>query len=199
MKYLLADDHAIVRQGIQTLLSKTLDLVCVAEVASVDQIEPLVHQKMPDLLILDYKMPGGDALATALCLRSEHPELKIIMFTGIHSLDIISKLSAADIHGLLLKADEPEALIRAIRVIQRGQIYRSPLVRNEIQSANVDLTSRELQVLNLIFMGWPRKNIAEHLGISAETVKTYRKQIMRKLDAHTATEMILKAKELSLV
>ncbi len=199
MKFVLADDHAIVRQGIKTLLSRDSMLSCVAEVDDIDLVMDAVEQQAPDLLILDYKMPGGDAFATALKLKEEKPNLKIIFFTGIHSLELLSKLSQAGFDVLLLKADAPEELLRAIREINKGKKFVSPLVKNEIQKTEIGLTGRELQVLNLILMGWPRKEIADHLDISAETVKTYRKNLMRKLDAHTATEMIIKARELSLV
>jgi len=199
MKVILADDHAIVRQGIRMVLEQAGNFSIVAEIQTVNEIEPSVREHQPDLLILDYKMPGGDTYATAEVLKRENPSLKILVFTGIQSAAAIQRLANSKIDALLLKDDSPKELLKAIKAIKADTRYISSLVEPYLKEISIQLTGRELQLLNLIVMGWARKDIAEHLGITVETIKTYRKNLMSKLDVHTVTELIIKAQDLKLL
>lgn len=199
MDVIIADDHAIVRQGIKTLLSQAGHYTIAAEVSQADAVIPAVEQHQPSLLILDYRMPGGDSLHIAQTLKQRNTALKIIVFTGIQSAAIIKRLADSDVDGLLLKDDAPMELAKALQHLKHNKRYVSPLVKPYLEQIEVHLTGRELQLLNLIVLGWSRRKISEHLGITVETIKSYSKSMMGKLNVHTVTELIQKAQELKLL
>jgi len=199
MKVILADDHAIVRQGINMVLQQAGGFDVLAELNTVTAIKPAVQKYKPNLLILDYKMPGGDTYAVAEDLKQSDPSIKILVFTGIQSAAVIQRIANSKIDGLLLKDDSPLELLKAIDTVRADKKYISTLVQPYLKEISIQLTGRELQLLNLIVMGWSRKEIAEHLGITVETIKSYRKNLMSKLEVHTVTELIIKAQNLNLL
>lgn len=171
----------------------------IAECGSADDLLVKAKQLNPDYIIADYKMPGADMIDVSCQLKRVSPRLKIIALTGIQSSAILRKLFESIVDGLLLKDDHPDELITAINTIDKGYRYISTLVQPHIEGIQVKLTARELQLLNLIALGWSRSRISEQLGITTETIKSYRKNIMHKLDAHTSIELLNKAYDLNLI
>lgn len=198
MKILLAEDHVIVRQAIRKLLEAHQHEI-VAEVDHVAEIANAVTKFQPNLLLLDYKMPGGDTGDVAQRLKRKQPELKIILLTGIQSGITLHQLSQSNLDGLLLKEGSMEELLEAIQVVQRGKRYISEKILPYLDELEIQLTGRELQILNLIAMGFTRTDMVAHLHVSAETIKSHRKNIMQKLSVHTVAELIMKAQKLNLV
>lgn len=196
MNVIIADDHSIVRTGVRHLL-ETQQHVVVAELDRLDELKTAVAEHEPDLVILDYRIPGGDAFAYADYLKRRH-NLKVIIFTASESATLFQELVNSRIDGVLSKQDSHEELLQAIDAIQEGRQYVSSRVESIVNDAAISLTARELQVLNMITLGLSGTVIAKQLGVSAETVKTHRKNLMRKLQVQNLSEMIQKAKDLDL-
>lgn len=198
MKIVLADDHVLVRDGLKNLLHLHGHTV-VGEVATAADIKQVVATTDPELLILDYCMPGGDTYSVACYLRKRYPHLRILILTGIQAASVLRKLAGSDFHGVLLKQGNAAELLKAIQQIAAGVCYESPLLLPYLDLPDVQLTARELQILNMIIAGMPRNQIATHLDVSAETVKSHRKNIMAKLQVNSVTQLYARAVELALV
>jgi two-component system capsular synthesis response regulator RcsB len=198
MKIVLADDHSLVREALKILLQHHGHTV-VGEVANAADIKHMVATTEPELLILDYAMPGGDTYSVACYLRKRYPQLRILILTGVQSVSILQTLLAADFHGVLLKQSNTVELLKAIQQIDTGNRYKSPQLTPYARVPDITLTARELQILNMIITGMPRHQIAAHLEVSAETIKSHRKNIMAKLQVNSVTQLYARAVELALV
>ncbi len=120
MRIMLADDHLIFRQGLQLLLGQCPRYEIVAETGDASAIKTLVQQHQPDLLILDYHMPGSDAGATLAYLKQRYPHLRVVMLTGANSGTVLKQLEDAQADGILLKEGSGEELLSAIRRVAAG-------------------------------------------------------------------------------
>lgn len=191
----LAEDHTIVRDGLRRLFDSQPTMQIVAEVDNVSALRATIERWQPHVLLLDYKMPGGDTFTAAESLRKQFPHTRILMLTGVQSSITLRKLAESALNGLLLKQGSTDELLNAIQIVYEGGHYLSPLVEPHLNESQVELTGRELQILNMIVLGLTRSQIAEQLEISAETVKSHRKNLMKKLQAKTVTELIIKAQD----
>lgn len=198
MKIVVADDHAIVREGLRRLIHAQDTLEVVAEVESAVHLKQVVAELQPELILLDYRMPGADTYAIAEYIKKRYPKTKILVFTAVQSGPLLKEMIESRIDGLVLKQDSNAELIAAINQIGQGIRYFSPSVQDCLKELEVYLTGRELQILNMIVMGLPRSQIAKQLEVSPETVKTHRKNLMKKLNVQTALELVNKAKALNL-
>lgn len=198
MKIVLVEDHPIVSQGLAQHLRQQGHTI-VAEVDTLAAIASAADYSTIDILLADYKMPGGDTFEVTQALKKAFPRLKIIVLTGIQSSVELRRLAQSSIDGLLVKQGDAKALDEAITTVCRGKRFISPLVTPHLEKIETELTGREMQVLNMIVMGMARKDIAEQLGIGVESVKSHRKNIMKKLQVNSTVELILKAQELKLL
>ncbi|NVJ61890.1 MAG: response regulator transcription factor [Gammaproteobacteria bacterium] len=198
LKIALIEDHLLVRQSLkQYLISAGHEIT--AEANNLMQIYDTIVKSAPDLILMDFKLSDGDTLEIANRIKSDMKKIKVIMVTGINSASALKQINESEVDGLFLKEGIIEELMKAIETVMSGQRYISPLVEPYLDEASICLTPREIQILNLIIMGLPRKDIAFQLNISPETIKSHRKNIMRKLDVNNVTALILKAKELKLL
>ena len=198
MKIVLVEDHPIVSQGLAQHLRQQGHTI-VAEVNTLAAIPSAADYSSIDILLADYKLPGGDTFAVTEALKKSFPRLKVIVLTGIQSSVELRRLAQSNIDGLLLKQGDTRALDEAITTVCRGKRYISPLVTPHLEKIEAELTAREFQVLNMIVMGMARKEIAEQLGIGVESIKSHRKNIMKKLQVNSTVELILKAQQLKLL
>ncbi|WP_186766273.1 response regulator [Phaeobacter marinintestinus] len=188
----IADDHAILRNSIRGILEGHDGLSVVAEASDGLTAISLARQHMPDLLTLDIAMPYAQGVDVFHEVRRWAPDTRIVIFTGLSSVGLMSELVAAGVDGLFSKSGDPEALAQAIPVILHGGKVVAPEVRAMLEDAPPaqGLTAREAQILTLIAAGKANREIAEHLGVSAKTVDNHRTNLMRKLGVHSVAELL---------
>jgi DNA-binding NarL/FixJ family response regulator len=213
VRTIIADDHAIMREGLKQLLS-TLDEIAVSgEAADAEAVHRLLSESSADLLILDLGMPGVSGFQFITNLKAAWPKLRILVLTAnIEPRSVRAALSAGA-SGYLTKSGDPSELIAAIDAVRKGNVYVAEEVRfavdqhdgpNEIPEPTaaivspVALTRRERQILAMIPHGATNRDIASRLGISPLTARKHRENLMRKLDLHNGAELTAYAVRLGL-
>lgn len=205
IRILLADDHAMVRQGLRTFLDLSKDLETVGEAADGRQAVDLAHRLNPDLVLMDLLMPGMDGVSATATIRQELPNVEVLALTGYLEDHLITDALHAGAVGYLLKDTDVENLQRAVRAAAAGQVQLSPavaarLVRDvHVPGGPPQLTHREEQVLTLLARGRANGQIARELHIAPQTVKTHVSNILAKLHAQSRTQAALYAMRLGLV
>jgi DNA-binding NarL/FixJ family response regulator len=205
IRIVLADDHAILRAGLRSLLDAEPDLEVVGEAATTPEAGERAIALAPDLLILDLNMPGGEAISVVGMIRAARPETRILILTMHDDPAYARSALAAGANGYVVKTADAAELITAIRAVYRGRIFldvggtRTPPLgvpgRRDPQpeapeSPAARLSDREEEVLRLVADGYTNKQIAQQLELSVKTVETYRMRLMQKLDLHTRAELV---------
>ena len=202
IRVVLADDHAVVRQGLRTFLDLQDDIEVVAEASDGAGAVAEVQRHDPDVLLLDLVMPGMDGLAALKELREARA--RVIVLTSFGDDDKLFAALRAGAAGFLLKDVEPADLIRAIRTAHAGQAPLSPavaarvveeLAHPEHRAAADELTPRELEVLRLIARGQSTKAVAARLGIAAKTADNHVQSVYAKTGVSTRAGAALFAME----
>ena len=195
IRILIADDHYVVRIGLNALISVESDMQVVAEAADGAQALELFVRHRPDLALLDMRMPVKDGVQTATEIRSQFPEARIIMLTAFEGDENIHKALQAGAHGYVFKNSSVEKLIPALRAVLAGGKWIPQEVASRLASRKSfeKLTDREVQVLRELAKGLANKEIAESLNISEHTVKTHLKNILGKLRVADRTEAVTTA------
>ena len=179
IRVLVADDHAVVRQGLAELLGGVADVELVATAADGDEAVRLVAEHEPDVVLMDLSMPVMDGVAATERVTAAHPTTKVVILTSFSEQERILAALDAGAVGYLLKDAEPDELLRGLRAAARGEAPFSPraaqaLVALRRESRPADkLTAREREVLGYLAQGLPNKLIARKMGISEKTVKTH--------------------------
>lgn len=188
----IADDHAIVRQGVKSILGHFDDLVVVGEAENGVELVTLVKRHAPALIFADIAMPYAGGLEAVDEIRRWSPKSRLIILTGLTSRGLVAQANAAPVDGIFLKSDPPEELSRAIPKILSGErVYSKSIEKVLSETSPSDLlTARELQVLSGICRGETNAKIAGRLGVSANTVDKHRTNMMRKLKVHSAAELL---------
>jgi two-component system, NarL family, response regulator LiaR len=195
IRVLIADDHAVVRQGLKTFLDLQDDIEVVAEAA--DGEAAVAAAAGADVVLLDLVMPKLDGVAALRALRERAPEARVIVLTSFGDDERLFATLRAGAAGYLLKDVEPADLVRAIRTAHAGQSPLSPAVAARLvdelahgphRGAPEELTPRELEVLRLIARGRSNKVIARELGMAEKTVKTHVSHLLAKLGLADRTQ-----------
>ena len=196
IRVVIADDHALVREGLRHVLDVDPDIVVIGEASNGRQAVELTVQERPDVVVLDITMPEETGLAAAARLRLLMPELRILMLSMHDQLEYVREGMRIGTQGYLLKDSAGEELRAAIRAVHAGGTFFSPAIVRRLSSApgadgtpsptaQLDaLTPREKDVLGGVARGLTNKAIAAELGISRRTVEAHRESLMRKLDIH---------------
>lgn len=202
IRVLIADDHAVVRQGLRTFLDLQGDIEVVDEAADGAAALASVERLAPDVALMDLVMPGVDGIQAIRRLRDSAPATRVIVLTSFVDDDKILAAVRAGAAGYLLKDVQPQDLVRAIRAVHAGQSPLHPAVAAKLldemagdarrEPADL-LTPREREVLALIAHGRPNKLIARDLGVSEKTVKTHVSSILGKLGVTDRTQAALYA------
>jgi DNA-binding NarL/FixJ family response regulator len=194
VRVLIADDHALVREGIRQVLADTEGFDIVAEAGRGDQALVLAREHTPDVAVLDITMEGGSGLEVAAILRQELPATRVLILSMHDHAQYLLQAVMAGAHGYVLKDGQPSELREAVRAVHEGRTFYSPPVADKLSAAlrgeleeqqrrnALDLlTARERDVLKRVADGSTSKEIAAELGISPRTVETHRESLMRKL------------------
>lgn len=209
IRILIADDHAVVRKGLALVLRLESDFEVVGEAGNGQQAIQLTRRLRPDLILLDLVMPEMDGAAAARVLREEHPETKILILTGTELNDSVLDLLASGVDGYVFKEIEPHELKAAIRAVASGEAYLDPSIARRVldrlaglsqsPSLHPRLTPRELEVLAYMATPATYRQIAAHLTISEETVRSHVKKILGKLNQPNRTQAVLAAVQAGLI
>ncbi|MCF8199378.1 MAG: response regulator transcription factor [Sulfuritalea sp.] len=196
---LIADDHAIVRQGLKQILSETDDLLVAGEADDGAEALNLARQQTWDVFLLDVSMPNRNGIDTLKQLKKEFPRLPVLILSMHPEEQYAVRALKAGASGYLTKQSAPELLVTAIRQVASGKKYLSPAVAQQLAEAISDntekspherITDREYQVLVLISTGNTLTQIAEKLSLGVATVSTYRARLLEKMGLKSTAELI---------
>jgi two-component system response regulator NreC len=205
IEVMVADDHAVVRDGIRTVLEREVgEFRVIAEVADVPAMVRAVGERKPDLLILDLTMPGGSSLAALPSCFIAHPTLAVAVLTMREDPEYARQALRAGVRSYVLKEAEPAELLRAFRMAVAGSTYLHPrlgaqMAAGEEDTDGVALSEREREVVRLIADGYTNPEIAEQLGVAERTVKTYRARAIEKLGFSSRSQITAYARRAGLV
>jgi DNA-binding NarL/FixJ family response regulator len=194
---LLADDHAVVRQGLRALLEAEGDIAVVGEAENGRQAVAQAKKTLPDVVVMDVAMPSMNGLEATRQIVRNVPSSKVLVLTSYGDDDYVNQLLEAGATGYLVKQTAAADLLKAIREVHQGNTFFSPSIAKRLRHQQCEalaggqaasrtdrLTSREAEVLQLVAEGYANKQIAAELSISIKTVEKHRQQAMNKLNIH---------------
>lgn len=209
IRLVLVDDHAILRQGLRSVLERERDLVVVGEASSEAEAEAVVGALNPDVVIMDLKLSAGsDYEGLSLCakLSGHHPDMGLLVLTTFLDEDLVVRAVHAGARGYVVKDVDTTELVRAIRAVSSGQsAFDSRSAAAVVRSLSgkgtphQQLTDREIEVLRLLAAGLSNNKIGEKLYISATTAKFHVSNIMRKLEVSRRAEAVYAASKRGLI
>jgi two-component system, NarL family, response regulator NreC len=204
IKIVIADDHAIVRRGLRTLLESEEGFEVVAEAEDVETARRYLRGHHPDVLVLDLNMPGESSIEAIPKLRKEFPATQIVVLTMQNEPAYARNALSAGVLGYVLKESADAELVEAIRAAVAGERYLNPRLGAKVASEPPPgppdgLSDRELEILRLIALGFTNSQVAEELFLSVRTVETHRAHIQQKLGLSDRAELVRYALDRKLV
>lgn len=205
MNLLVADDHALVRQGLLRLMADAHPDWQFDEAGTLDEALAVLSAKSVDLLVLDLNMPGMDRDTSLHALREGYPETRIAILTGNEDRSVILECLSAGVHGYILKSDAVTQLVFAIEAVLAGHVYVPPSLTRLVQVPDhapqaasppqrvAGFTPRQREVLVLLAEGRSTKDIARRLDLGVGTVKVHLAGVYRVLGAQNRMEAVVKA------
>jgi len=202
IRVVIADDHALLRDGIKALLSLAEDIEVVGEASDGREAVAQCRRLKPDAILMDIAMPGLGGLEATLELKREAPKTRVLVLTQYEDREYVQRFLKAGVAGYVLKRMLGSELAAAIRSVVKGGLVLDPQIAMEaIQHAPKDsgsegtdpyetLTDREKQVLRLVALGHSNKEVADFLKISIKTAMSHRERVMEKLNLHSRTDLI---------
>lgn len=204
---LVADDHALLRQGLIELLHGVYSDWNFYQASTLDETIDVLDANDITMLILDLKMPGMNSVATIERIRSQYPTVSVTILTGSDDRATILQCLKAGVHGYVLKSGASNQLVQAVETVLAGGIYVPPLLSHvsnvdpsypsmldiPAMSPSLPMTGRQVEVLKLLAEGRSTKDIARVLGLGIGTVKVHLAGVYRALGAHSRMEAVVKA------
>ena len=207
-RVMLADDHAVVRRGLRTLIEGVPGWEVVAEAADGNETVAKAADARPDILIMDLSMPGLGGVDATIQIRKILPQVEVLILTMHESDRLAGQALRAGARGYLLKGESEDKLMEALDALSRHQPYFSPSVSETLLQGYLhsepthdlkQLTPRERQIVKLVAEGKSNKVIASVLNLSIKTVETHRSAAMHKVGAKSAADLTLYAARNDLV
>jgi DNA-binding NarL/FixJ family response regulator len=201
IQVLLVDDHAIIREGLRSLLEKQPDLEVIADTDDGRKAIELVRELLPNIVIMDITMPGLNGIEATRQITAEFPQVKVIALSIYSKRRFVADMLSAGATGYILKECLFDELVQAIKAVAAGERYLSPRITNVVVSDYVKrlsavadspfeaLKAREREVLQLVAEGKSTKQIALNLHVSTKTIEANRRQIMEKLSIYNVAEL----------
>ncbi len=208
IRILIADDHAIVRQGIKTLITLHKDMTVVGEASDGVQAVEQARLLQPDVILLDLVMPRQDGLAALRAIKHENPQARILVLTSFGGDEQVWSAINGGALGYLLKESSPRRIMQAIKEVHRGESSLHPKIARKLmmqfkqqpqETPAAVLTKREIEVLKLVAEGLSNQDIGELLFVSKQTVGKHISNILEKLHLANRTQAALYALRQGLV
>jgi len=206
IRIVIADDHAVVRQGTRSLLEREKDLEVVGEAADGEEAVKIVDQLNPDVAIIDIAMPKLNGVEVTRQIKPRHPSTAVLILTAYDDDEYIFALLEAGAAGYLLKDVDSQEVVRAVRAVHTGESVLHPAIARKVisrltspatkvgeEKPTVELTEREMEVLKLAARGMSNSDIASKLFISMRTVQGHLSSIFNKLSVGSRTEAVFQA------
>jgi len=208
LRIMLADDHEIVRRGLCALLSAQPDWEVCGEASHGREAVEKALELHPDVVIVDIGMPMLNGLEATRQILKADPKIKVLILTLHDSDQVVQEVLNAGARGFLLKSDAARDLVAAVEALRRGKIYFTPKVASMVLDGYLHrdisvapreiptrsrLTPREREIVQLLAEGKSSKEVAVVLGLSVKTAETHRSNIMRKLELHSVSDLVLYA------
>jgi DNA-binding NarL/FixJ family response regulator len=202
LRIFLADDHAVVREGLKALISTQPDMQVIGEANDGPATCEQVARLLPDVVVLDVSMPLLNGVQVTRRLKQECPQVLVLTLTVHEEKGYLQQLLEAGAAGYVLKRAAAEELIRAIRTVAAGDVYLDPALVGTIVgsfvgksatreiSNRVELSEREAEVVRLVAAGHSNKEIAGLLNLSVKTVETYKARSLEKLGLHSRADLV---------
>ena len=200
-RVVVIEDHPVLCDGLRQLIDKQPDLACVGMADNTSDAKRLGEQSKPDLMVLDLRLKGGDALDLIKTLRVEHPEIKVLVLSQYDELIFAERALRAGASGYIMKENITDEVLRAVRKVLTGELYFSDRVaaavvqrtlREKPSASRVGvelLSDREMQVFQLLGASYSAREIAEQFHLSRKTIDTHCEKIKHKLSLHNAAEL----------
>lgn len=201
-RILLADDHAVIRQGLKLLVDAQPDMQVIGEAGDGREAWQRAKELRPDVVVMDVSMPECSGAEATGLLAADCPEVRVLALTFHEDEEYLRQLLQAGAAGYLLKRAAAEELTMAIRTVAAGGVYLDPSLAGRVVGGYIgkpapdgearrgDLSEREAEVLRLIAWGYSNKEIASQLRISVKTVETYKTRIMEKLEFRSRVDLV---------
>jgi DNA-binding NarL/FixJ family response regulator len=212
IKLLIVDDHAIVREGLKSLIELETDIRIVGEASSSADCFDQLERCRPHAIVMDLKMPGISGLEATRTIKNKYPHIKVILLTNYDDEEYVREAVKVRVDAYVLKDIKKGDLARIIRMVHQGKAYIDPGVMrkaflqidrqeisNEKSALRLSLSQRELQILELIVEGKSNKEIAETIYLSLDTVKSHMKNVYQKLGVHSRSQAVKTAIQQGLV
>lgn len=201
IRVLVVDDHPIMRVGIAAIIEATPDMTTVAQAGSGEEAIEIFEKHLPDITLMDLRLPGISGVDAIRILMSKHPNAKFVVLTTYEGDEDIHQALAAGARSYIVKGMPHEALVSALRRVQSGGRFLPQPVSRALHSRipNSDLSLREREVLELIVRGRSNKEIANDLGITESTVKCHVSVILMRLNVSDRTQAVVTALQRGLV
>jgi two-component system invasion response regulator UvrY len=208
IKVLIADDHAILREGLKTIISETEDIVVCDEASNGTEILAKAYSSYCDVIVLDISMPKGNGLQILHTLRKQGLKIPILILSMHEESQYALRAIKLGADGYLNKESAPEKLIEAIRIVAKGRKYISKTLAEKMafaldeSSAKLPhelLAKREYEVMLMISKGNKTNEIAQKLGLSPKTISTYKRRILEKMQLSNSAEITRYAVENNLI
>lgn len=202
LKVVLADDHAVVREGLKALLNSQPDIEVIAEAADGEAAWRLAREFSPDVLVMDLSMPVLGGAEATVRVKRDCPRVKVLALTVHEERVYLTQLLRAGASGYVLKRAAPAQLVGAVRTVAAGGTYIDPSVADTVvsgylqaedsagQAAHDVLSERERQVLVGIARGFSNKELAAALSLSVQTIETYKTRVAEKLGLRTRVDIV---------
>lgn len=202
LRVFVADDHAVLRDGLKALVNAQADMEIVGEADNGRTTYERAKELIPDVVLMDISMPELSGVQATELLGREYPEIKILVLTAYKDKGYLDRLLNVGASGFILKLSAADELIGAIRLVAEGGIYLDPQMADRITDGYVrsqflkgelrqrELTAREEEVLRLIAQGYSNKEISSQLKIAVKTVESHKANLMQKLELRNRTEIV---------
>ncbi|MGI8837648.1 MAG: response regulator [Pyrinomonadaceae bacterium] len=202
LRIFLADDHAVLRDGLKALVNAQADMEVIGEADNGRTAWLKVKELLPDVAVMDVSMPELNGVQVTEILKRECPQVKVLALTAYKDKAYLDQLLKVGALGYVLKMSAAEELIEALRMVAAGNVYVDQEMTEKIAEGYVrnqflrgatrhrELTNREEEVMRLIAKGYANKEIANQLDISVKTVESHKTNVMEKLNLKSRTEIV---------
>lgn len=208
VRVVVVDDHEIVRTGLIALLEREDDIAVVGSALTAAEALDVIEDTAPDVAIVDHQMPEMTGVELCRIVTARHPEVAVIMLTASLEDGVVQTALEAGARGYVAKDVEAMDLKRAIRAVAAGEAYLDPKIagrvarwagRRRVSTREAPLTAREVDVLRLVAEGVITRDIARRLALSENTVRTYVRRILAKLDCKSRRDAVVAARDMDLL